>query len=128
MTTHYEVDGEDIGDGWKPLVRKTLRKIKIYCKNSGQEFPEITDVKEKFGGLRIYTNGSDSKVQEMITEAEKESYHTCELCGKVGRLRTVAWYKTLCKEHWLKDKVNFTPKGRETIKKLYEEAWGELAE
>jgi hypothetical protein len=39
-------------------------------------------VKEKFGGLRIYYEGGDEFTSGMVALAERLSYHICEKCGK----------------------------------------------
>ena len=58
-------------------------------------------LKEKFGELRFYINGGSDEIYNKITEAEKLSHETCELCGKKGELRTkIRWFTTLCDEHY----------------------------
>lgn len=66
---------------------------------------KIVQVKEKFGGLRFYVvNGSD-EIYNRITDAEKESYKTCEKCGEKGELRNdIGWYLTLCENHYIEKK------------------------
>ena len=65
--------------------------------------PYITasQVKEKFGGLRFYTNGYTDVVQGMISMAESMSYRTCEVCGSPGRSNNYGWISTLCDTHRL---------------------------
>ena len=62
----------------------------------------FTQVKEKFGGLRIYYRGGDDYVQALVSFAESISYRTCEVCGRmddtVGRNRN-GWIRTTCIEH-----------------------------
>ena len=41
-----------VGQGWRPLVRVAIKAARAECSL-------ITDVKEKFGTLRIYHTGSD---------------------------------------------------------------------
>jgi hypothetical protein len=68
---------------------------------------QICQVKEKFGGLRFYTNGVSEDVYSRIRLAEDASYITCEKCGELGELRGGGWMATLCDEH---------SEGRETYK------------
>ena len=90
--------GFECGDGWEPLIRRLCEKL---------EPLEVVamQVKEKFGGLRFYTTGDvNDKVWEMTQEAETESYKSCEMCGKLGKLLTIkghplGWRKTLCPSH-----------------------------
>ena len=65
--------------------------------------PYITasQVKEKFGGLRFYTNGYNEAVSAMISMAESMSYRTCEVCGNPGRSNNYGWISTLCDTHRL---------------------------
>jgi hypothetical protein len=35
----------------------------------------------------------------MVTMAEVWAAHTCEECGKPGKLRSGGWFQTLCDEH-----------------------------
>ena len=65
--------------------------------------PHITasQVKEKFGGLRFYTNGYNEAVSAMIHMAESMSYRTCEVCGNPGRSNNHGWISTLCDTHRL---------------------------
>ena len=68
----------------------------------------LLQVKEKFGGLRYYTQESDDLTVEgrercaaLIDEAERRSASTCETCGGSGSLHTNArrWFRTLCAGH-----------------------------
>lgn len=57
---------------------------------------EITQIKEKFGGLRWYDNGAPTEVHKII---EKYSYiadHTCIICGRPATVRTSGWICPYC--------------------------------
>lgn len=56
-------------------------------------------VKEKFGTLRFYYHGGDSKIDGMVRMAESMSACTCETCGAPGVLRSGGWLQTLCDTH-----------------------------
>jgi hypothetical protein len=60
----------------------------------------VTQVKEKFGVLRVYCSIRGRNVerwQRFIDFACAISSRTCELCGRHGALREKgAWVKTLC--------------------------------
>jgi hypothetical protein len=62
-------------------------------------YPEVMQVKEKFGGLRFYMDGSNDYFDGLIAFAESLSYKTCEVCGKPGESNNEGWIKTLCEEH-----------------------------
>lgn len=86
----------DVQVGWYPLIKNLIDELI----NLGWD-KKVTQVKEKFGGLRFYINGGSDEMYNKITEAEKLSHETCELCGKKGELRTkIRWFTTLCDEHY----------------------------
>ena len=84
------------GDGWFEIIKELSEKLEPLGVVAAQ-------VKEKFGGLRFYTNPIPEGVEwetvhEMISEAEVKSYETCEDCGKPGKRTGNMWIKTLCEE------------------------------
>ena len=86
----------DVLVGWDPLIKNLIDELITLGWDK-----QVTQVKEKFGGLRFYINGGSDEIYNKITEAEKLSHETCELCGKKGELRTkIRWFTTLCDEHY----------------------------
>jgi hypothetical protein len=87
-------------EGWIDIIERLIIDLKAMGWKG-----EVHQIKEKFGGLRFYCsgNGVDSgRTQEFwdrIAQAEEESIHTCEVCGKPGFSRSGGWIKTLCDEH-----------------------------
>ena len=90
------------------------------------KFPQVifAQIKEKFGGIRLYTDiiwgdeweiikrDHSIKFDILSTEiynyirsadamASSMSYNTCEMTGRPGRLRRGGWIKTLCDEEAL---------------------------
>jgi len=61
--------------------------------------PQIQQVKEKFGTLRFYVNGSDDVTTALVGMAESLSTITCEDCGNRGTLRHGRWLRVLCNQH-----------------------------
>jgi len=86
--------GFECGDGWFKIIDELSAKLEPYG------FVEAAQVKEKFGGLRFYTDGVDSdsfdEIQKLIDEAEMQSYKTCERCGEPGEPKGGGWISTLC--------------------------------
>lgn len=82
-----------VGKGWESIVEATLEDIE----NHGGY---ILQVKEKFGGLRIYTHGGDYEyIADIVRAAENRCDIICEDCGELGHLRNnKGWYKTLCEK------------------------------
>lgn len=62
-------------------------------------FVNITQIKEKFSGLRFYYDGGDDTIYGMVSLAESLSYKICESCGTTINVgRTSGWLYTCCKE------------------------------
>lgn len=83
-----------VGEGWAPLVMLAEKAI---IKAGG----EIDQVKEKFGGLRIYVSKIEpfSEVDDLIEDVEALSFRVCEYCGAAGHQSEVGgWLKTLCQK------------------------------
>ena len=66
---------------------------------------EAVQVKEKYGGLRFYTNYSDSYIDGAISLAESLSLKTCETCGNIGEVNEGGWRMTRCES--CKDKPSW---------------------
>lgn len=93
--------GIECGPGWYPLIEDALQALV----KTGLQI-EITQIKEKFGQLRLYYDlaahqDSDvEKVQQIIRAAERKSVVTCEVCGEPGEhTGDGGWYVTLCDTH-----------------------------
>ncbi len=98
--------GIGTGPGWNPLLEDLCAKLhKLFTDAglTGEDYPAVCQVKEKFGGLRFYMNAIPQSVQkqayDFITEAEERSMSTCEKCGAPGETRSGGWIKVLCDEH-----------------------------
>ena len=100
------------GEGWYDLIHKLCEDIMAL--NPPEDF-KAAQVKEKFGGLRFYTEGSSrvdiaglgsfkktndpADINGLIDTAESESYNVCETCGSKEEVTSEgAWVKTLCKK------------------------------
>ena len=84
-----------VGPGWTPLIHRVYNAREALGTPVG-----IIQVKEKFGGLRIYTEYRHDQLDEVIVEVSKESFHICEECGDEGQLlKKNALYFTACKHH-----------------------------
>ena len=81
-----------VGDGWHDLVRGFFQA----CDDAGVA---VSQVKEKFGALRIYTDGAPEYIWDLANELEVKSTKVCEDCGKRGKPRSGGWIRTLCNEH-----------------------------
>jgi len=96
-----EIPRMECGDGWYKILHDLMTKIRTTGEKIG-----IAQIKEKFGGLRFYIESTPigsihfEAIRTFISEAEKESMRTCEVCGKPGEIRDQGrWIRTLCDEH-----------------------------
>lgn len=116
--------GFECGAGWFDIINKLSEKIEA-VNNLKLGFIIVADqVKEKYGTLRFYyhseiTGEEDdltkeqlhrngllaSLIDDAIDMAEIQTGHTCEVCGKQGKLRDDGWIKCLCDEHAKKDNM-----------------------
>ncbi len=87
-------------DGWYNLVYVLFTKIDEhleYMSDKNKQNFFVSEVKEKWGGLRVYLHGFDN--DNLIRKAENISQGICEDCGKKGILSQINyWWTTLCDE------------------------------
>lgn len=96
-----------VGAGWGKVLEAFVATLSQPLK----ERLHPIQVKEKFGGLRLYmyldtANLDDVRSKELhrqlsslVRITEEQASKTCELCGKPGSLKTDGgWWLTLCKE------------------------------
>jgi hypothetical protein len=109
---HWAMEQFECDDGWEPLLRNLLADIGEQLNDVGLAWSNlmIECIKEKLGGLRFYytlhlpevTDGTklEDSIEQLVREAEKLSYKTCEVCGNAGVLcSTGSWLKTVCQDH-----------------------------
>jgi len=75
----------------------TERKQKTNPSYTSDHYPVTFDqIKEKWGGLRIYYIGGDDYIRGVVDMAEEMSYKICERCGCPGSPNKQGWIMTLC--------------------------------
>src|SRR5271170_3094477 len=80
--------GIEVGDGWYNLLWKLSEKLEQeilkYKASDWDEDPDslpmASQIKEKYGTLRVYMSHSSDAMDLLIDEAESESEVTCERC------------------------------------------------
>jgi len=95
----FELFGIECGKGWYKLIEPILKYVEEYNKDKEKENQiEFLQIKEKWGGLRIYTNFGTKELFELIDNAEEESFKTCEFCGSEENVGCTenGWYSTVC--------------------------------
>jgi hypothetical protein len=88
-----------VGDGWKGIITGLCERLDAL----GPRRLVITQIKEKFGGLRVYTNRSNDEVSRLIRIAEEAASATCEGCGAPGRNIKLATLCDLCRAKFSED-------------------------
>ena len=88
--------GIECGPGWYSIIDELCTGLQNLTDKQGHPQVEFTQVKEKFGSLRVYTDGASAAQFELIDRAEELSMETCERCGRLGKLREGSWVVTLC--------------------------------
>jgi len=87
-------------DGWNDLVKRLLDILDMFPFDI-----KISQIKEKFGGLRCYVTydwyEATDEVRNVIDAFEKISEYTCVDCGEVGKIVAVNKYHyiPLCSRH-----------------------------
>lgn len=79
-----------VGKGWHSLIDEVYDHVS----------PNVvfSQVKEKFGGLRMYACQASEKDLEFIDSIEDKSLEICEFCGEPGVPVLIrGWVKTLCR-------------------------------
>lgn len=104
--------GCDCGNGWYGIISSVCWMIKQHENNikwqtkykqktdpdyQSDYFPvKFDQVKEKYGGLRMYFSGGDEYVEGLVSMGEAMSYKICEVCGNKGEPNKGGWISTLC--------------------------------
>lgn len=89
----------DVGIGWLPLVRAFVAEALPHDPSL-----EVLELKEKWGGLRIWTDTPVLHAKLARGKAEIKSALVCEVCGDPGYVRRpppgrMAWWRCLCDAH-----------------------------
>ena len=115
----YELFGIECGEGWKKLYQPIIDYIEEYNKDKEEDDKiEIYQIKEKLGTLSCYVSKKTCELRKMIEDAEAQSYHTCEICGKHINKQIVEhhWIYPMCMECY------------DSMKERQEKAMEEIAE
>ena len=107
--------GCECGNGWHEIISNVCWMIAQHERNidGNRKYLEKNDperlktlpeyfpvkfdqVKEKYGGLRLYFSGGDEYVEGLVSMAEAISYTICEVCGNKGKPNKGGWISTLC--------------------------------
>jgi hypothetical protein len=84
--------------GWYPMIND-LKEELIALDEEGflPENFEISQLKQKYGELTIYTSGTTDILEQLLSRYTLVSRHICEMCSRYGKLRILnGWIMPLC--------------------------------
>jgi len=85
---------------WNHIVtEEDVAFAKQRMEEEREKIPVVTQVKEKFGGLRFYVSAATDEQFAYIRFAEEMSLTTCDVCGDRGRPTKDGWIVTRCNKH-----------------------------
>lgn len=100
---HPEYDYEytlldDVPEGWRiAFGLEMCKEIKDeLVKSNRLNDYYITQIKEKYGGLRWYDNGGSREHFDIIRKYEHKSEETCILCGTPASQISTGWISPYC--------------------------------
>ncbi|KAK0462724.1 hypothetical protein IW261DRAFT_175753 [Armillaria novae-zelandiae] len=84
--------GLQCGRGWEGLIREICNELK------GKNVV-FTQIKGKYGKLRIYVSKADQETRRYLEEMEEISGKVCENCGRTGNMAVSnGWLFATCEE------------------------------
>lgn len=115
-------------DGWdKAFGMMYMKELGEEIKRSGQKNFSILQIKEKFGGARLYSNGCSEKAHSIIDKYETISQNICIVCGVEAPMIDDGWMSPYCFNCWKKlyrrreqYYPEHAPKTDDEIREIYE--------
>jgi len=94
------------GSGWYDLLLNLSVSLEKNARRQQQmgipdsKLPMISQVKEKFGGLRVYMKNGSPELYALIEKAQQASTSICECCGDEGKMVVIdGCVMTRCSNH-----------------------------
>lgn len=96
LTSYTELDA--MPDGWRKAFGKQMcNELKKELKKEHYLYDlRITQIKEKFGGLRFYVAAAPKSIYDIIDKYEGMSYKICIDCGKPATKISCGWVSPYC--------------------------------
>ena len=83
--------GIECYDGWLWLLDELIGKIVCI-----DPLASASQIKEKYGTLRVYMMSTTDEIEDLIEEYEVLSETVCELCGSPGKINDDGWISVRC--------------------------------
>lgn len=82
--------------GWRNIINDMCERLSTI-----EGVPPIVQIKEKFGGLRVYFDTIEPTDAEVIVaNAERACEQTCDICGQAGKMLVSRHvWKVVCSDH-----------------------------
>ena len=113
--------------GWKTGFGKLLLDdLREAClKTNFLDKLQFSDIKEKYGSLRMYNFGAPQEVHDVIRKYEFISQYICYQCGSPEStiVNDYGWYLPMCKYCWDKNNIRREREGYSVIR-----SWEEVAD
>ena len=78
----------ECGKGWWQMIEKVASAIDSFNADHPETPIEVSQIKQKFGGLRIYQYNAPEDIRQLIDHAIEASWRTCEKCGSTTGVTT----------------------------------------
>lgn len=97
----------ECGDGWYPLIERLAHHLTYLNLNRADyALPiQLTQIKEKYGTLRVDYVGGDKRSDEIVRFVESLSHRICESCSSMTATFRVhrGWMFTRCDACWTRE-------------------------
>jgi hypothetical protein len=100
----WTYDSLECRGGWYTILDRLFGAIEKHLetlpkKSKVKNELVFQQVKEKFGGLRVYVEGADDFIYDKILQTEEDSKSICEFCGIGGEIsKRGYYYQTVCRD------------------------------
>lgn len=111
-----------MGNGWHRLLERLFNDLEPMAArvkaDAPEKAPRVLQVKEKFGGLRVYLSKAGTpEMSARIDLAEEEASRTCYVCGEPGQmLEFRGFYNVRCPLHPHRGIKGRVPEGEPTLR------------
>lgn len=93
--------GIECGDGWFYILDVLCQRLQFFTEQHGAPQVIVSQIKEKWGGLRFYSKVALSPEQRAVVGmAQAMSFRVCDQCGRPGETLVSGFlHVTRCSEH-----------------------------
>lgn len=90
---------DEVPRGWRELFLEMCEEIQNvldYSYNEVDDKFKFVQIKEKFGELRMYADGMNDEIYNIIEDCSKKSRLVCCECGAPAKWQTTDWIRPYC--------------------------------